>query len=131
MLHDAAQALSASLSPDPPAIQIQRRDDIVFVDLLTPELIGDDAIERMADEVAGVIAAEQMPRVVMNFEHVRHISSTMLGTLITLRNRVEARGGQMRLAALRGRHKRLLRVTHLDTLFEVHATAEQAAASLR
>jgi anti-sigma B factor antagonist len=119
------------MSPEPELIRISRRDDIVQVDLLTPQLIGDHAIERMADEVARVIDAEAIPRVVMNFEYVQHISSTMLGTLITLYNRIRARGGQLRLAALRERHQRLLKLVRLDGVLEVHPTPEQAAASLR
>jgi len=119
------------MSPKPELIRVSRRDDIVQVDLLTPVLIGDDAIERLADEVAGVIDAETIPRIVMNFEHVKYISSTMLGTLIALYNRVRARGGQFRLAALRERHQRLLVLVRLDGVFEVHPTPEQAAASFR
>jgi anti-sigma B factor antagonist len=94
-------------------------------------LVGDEAIERLADEVVRVIEAEAVPRIVLNFERVQFVSSTMLGMLLTLYNRVRARGGQLRLAAVRKRHQRLLAVTRLDTLFEVYATPEQAAASLR
>ena len=119
------------MSPKPELIRVTRRDDIVQVDLLTPMLIGDDAIDRMADEVAEIIDAETIPLIVMNFEHVRFISSMMLGTLIALFNRVEARGGQLRLAALRERHQRLLVLVGLDGMFEVHPTPEQAAASFR
>ena len=119
------------MSPKPELIRVSRRDDIVQVDLLTPVLIGDDAIERMADEVAAVIDAESTPRIVMNFEQVKYISSTMLGTMIALHNRVVTRGGQFRLASLRERHQRLLALVRLDGLFEVHATPEEAAASFK
>ena len=119
------------MSPESTLIRVSRRDDIVQVDLLTPVLFGDDAIDRMAEEMAAIIDAETTPRIVVNFEHVRYISSMMLGTLIALYNRVTARGGQCRLAALRERHKRLLAVVGLDSVLEVHATAEQAAASFK
>ena len=119
------------MSPKPELVRVSRRDGIVQVDLLAPILIGDDSIDRMAEEVAGIIDAEEVPRIVMNFEHVRHISSMMLGTLISLFNRVKARGGQFRLAALRERHRRLLVLVGLDGVFEVHPTPEQAAASFR
>ena len=112
-------------------IRVSRRDDIVQVDLLTPMLIGDAAVERMADELLKVIDAETIPRIVINFEHVKYISSMMLGTLITLFNRIGARGGQLRLAALRERHRRLLALVRLEGMFEVHPTPEQAAASFR
>jgi anti-sigma B factor antagonist len=119
------------MSPKSELIRVSRRDDIVQVDLLTPVLIGDGAIDRMADEVAEIIDAETIPRIVMNFEQVRYISSMMLGTLIALFNRVTARGGQLRLASLRERHQRLLVMVQLDGVFEVHPTPEQAAASFR
>ena len=119
------------MSPKSELIRVSRRDDIVQVDLLTPVLFGDAAIERMGDEVAEIIDAETIPRIVMNFEHVRYISSMMLGTLISLFNRVRARGGQLRLAALRERHQRLLVLVRLDGVFEVHPTPEQAAASFK
>ncbi len=119
------------MSPKAALIRVTRRGDIVQVDLLAPALIGDDAIERMSEEVAEVIDAETIPRVVMNFEHVKHISSMLLGTLIALFNRIEARGGQLRLAALRERHRRLLAMVALDRIFEVHPTPQEAAASFR
>jgi anti-anti-sigma factor len=119
------------MSPKAELIRVSRRDDIVQVDLLTPELIGDDAIERLADEVAGIIDAETNPRIVMNLEHVKHISSTLLGTLVALYSRVRARGGQFRLAALRERHRRLLALVRLDGVLEVYPTPEQAAASFK
>ena len=119
------------MSPQSQWIRVSRRDGIVQVDLLAPILIGDDPIDRMAEEMAEIIDAEDNPRIVMNFEQVRHISSMMLGTLIALFNRVQARGGQLRLAALRDRHRRLLVLVGLDGVFEVHATPEQAAASFR
>ena len=119
------------MSPKPELIRVSRRDDIVQVDLLTPVLFGDAAIERMGDEVAEIIDAETIPLIVMNFEHVKYISSMMLGTLIALFNRVRARGGQLRLAALRERHQRLLVLVRLDGVFEVHPTPEQAAASFK
>ncbi len=106
------------MNPKPELIRVSRRDDIVQVDLLTPVLFGDAAIERMGDEVAEIIDAETIPLIVMNFEHVKYISSMMLGTLIALFNRVRARGGQLRLAALRERHQRLLVLVRLDGVFE-------------
>src|SRR5262245_3093030 len=114
------------MSPEPELIRISRHDDIIQVDLLTPQLIGDHAVEQLAEEMARVIDAETIPRVVMNFEHVRHISSTMLATLITVYNRIHARGGQLRLAALRERHQKMLRLVRLDSVFEMHPTPEQA-----
>jgi anti-anti-sigma factor len=119
------------MSPVSELIRVSRRAGIVQVDLLTPMLIGDNAIERMADEIAVIIDAETNPRIVLNFARVKFISSTMLGTLIALYNRVQARGGQFRLAALRERHRHLLALVHLDSVFEVHATPEQAAASFK
>ncbi len=119
------------MSPKTELIRVSRRDDIIQVDLLTPVLFGDDAIERMGDEVAAVIDAEANPRIVMNFESVKYISSTMLGTLIALHNRAKARGGQIRLAALRERPQRLLAAARLDGAFEVHPTPEEAAASFK
>ena len=119
------------MSPEQELIRVVRRDDIVQVDLLMPMLIGDHAIERLAEDVARIIDAETIPRIVMNFEHVKYISSMMLGTLIALYNRVKARDGQFRLAALRERHQRLLELVRLDGVFEVHPTAEEAAASIK
>ena len=119
------------MSPKPRLFRVRRRDGIVQIDLLAPEMIGDDTIDRMAEQVAAIIDAEKVPRIVMNFEDVRHISSMMLGTLISLFIRIKARGGQLRLAALREKHRRLLAVVKLDGVFEVHPTPEQAAASFK
>ena len=68
---------------------------------------------------------------VLNFAQVSYIDSGGLGVLVGLLTTARAAGGDVKLAAPSMRVQEVLRITHLDTVFEIHPTAEKAAESAR
>jgi anti-anti-sigma factor len=68
---------------------------------------------------------------VLNFAEVSYVDSGGLGVLVGLLTTARAGGGDIKLAGPSGRAREVLRVTHLDSVFEIHSDAEKAAESAR
>lgn len=70
-------------------------------------------------------------RIVVDASDLGYVSSIGLGMLIRGQSRIRTRGGELHLAALQGAVFDVLRVTHLDRLFDIHTTVEEAVESMQ
>lgn len=68
---------------------------------------------------------------VLNFAQVSYIDSGGLGVLVGLLTTARAAGGDIKLAAPSERVREVLKITHLDSVFEIHPDAEKAVESAR
>lgn len=64
---------------------------------------------------------------VLDLAGLEFIASVGLATLVRVLKRARARGGDLYLAAPAPEVGRILRITRLDGVFSVYATAEEAA----
>ncbi len=67
------------------------------------------------------------PRLVLDLAQVSYVDSGGLGALVGVLTSTRAAGGDLRLAGPNERVSRVLKTTHLDRVFHIHATAEEAA----
>ena len=65
-------------------------------------------------------------KIVLDFSDVWALSSLGLGILANFQHRIEARGCRLKLCGLNPNLKQLFRMTKLDQIFEIHATAAEA-----
>lgn len=67
---------------------------------------------------------------VLDLSELEYADSTAVGVLVGAQRRFESNGRSLVLVNPKERISSLLRVTHLDSLFRIHATVEEALASL-
>ena len=72
-----------------------------------------------------------MPKLLLSFENVEHLSSAALGTLITVNNKIRQKGGQLRLSNIDPQIYEVFVITKLNKLFQIYDDAEKAAASFK
>lgn len=94
-------------------------------------ILDEAMIHQIGEEVVGLIVASSNPRLLVSFKGVEHLSSTALGMLITVKNKVGAKGGQLRLADIDPKIHEVFRITRLDTLFQIHPNEAAALKSIR
>jgi anti-sigma B factor antagonist len=94
-------------------------------------ILDESMIHQIGEEVAGLVAASGNPKVLISFKGVEHLSSTALGMLISIKNKVEGKGGQLRLSDIDSKIHEVFRITRLDTLFKIHADEASALKSFR
>ena len=112
------------------AIRVANEPDCVRVEFSEKHVIDEVVIRQIGNELTKLVDASPRPRMVISFRGVEHLSSAALGVLISVHNRVKSRGGQLRLCAISKSIFEVFRITRLDKLFQVHASAEQAKQSL-
>jgi anti-anti-sigma factor len=81
--------------------------------------------ERLRQHSAGAPG----PWLVLDLSQVRYVDSGGLGALVGVLTSTRAAGGDLRLAGANERVGRVLKTTHLDKVFHIHATAEEAVKS--
>lgn len=74
---------------------------------------------------------EADPLLVIDLSSLAFIDSTGLGVLVAGRNRALERGGAVAFVCIQDRVLKLLRITGLDSVFDVHADIDGAVAALR
>lgn len=102
-----------------PHLDLEIRDGIAIVTLLG-EKLAPEASEPLY-ELAG-----RHPRLILDFDRVRFLSSHALGILVALRKRVDAAGGSLRLCCLAPDLLQLLQLTNLDRVFVISETRQEA-----
>jgi anti-sigma B factor antagonist len=94
-------------------ITIVRFDDIQ---------IGPDSREALY----GLAEDERHTKIVLDLSDVWALSSLALGILANFQQRVEAKGGRLKLCGLNANLKQLFRMTKLDQIFNIHETQKEA-----
>ena len=116
--------------PDASPIRSTREGDMTCVTFTEGRITDEVVIHQIGQEVLKLVDADVHPKMLLDFTGVEHLSSAALGVLISVHNRVKSRGGQLRLCAISKSIFEVFRITRLDKLFQVHASAEQAKQSL-
>lgn len=112
-------------------LQVVDHDTLLEVRILVDTIVDETDIQAMDREFKSVIERRDAPKIVVNFQNVQHLSSSALGTLISLNSAVQDRGGQLCLAEINGTIQEVFKITKLDRIFAIEKTADDARASLR
>lgn len=112
-------------------LNVSESDGITVVSFNDRNILEEANIQAIGDEVSAIVESQAIPKILINFEGVEHLSSAALGTLITINNKVRQKGGQLRLAHIDPQIYEVFIITKLNKLFQIHDTREQAQASFK
>jgi len=102
-------------------------DDVVLLDVQPERTPDQTEIERLADSL---VAARDVPRVVVNLSDLDHVSSLLMAKLLVLNRRLQGTGGALILCAMQPYVRQAFCSTKLDTLFEIADDEDTALADL-
>ena len=105
--------------------------DITAVRFNDRNILDEAVIQQIGDELLALVEASSNPKLLLNFQGVEHLSSAALGTLITVNNKVKAKGGQLRLANIAEEIHEVFVITKLNKLFQIHPDESAALKSFR
>ncbi len=108
-------------TPEPRYFHVESRDGITIVRFDDIQ-IGPDAREPLY----GLVENEGHTKIVLDLSDIWALSSLALGILANFQQRVEARGGRLKLCGLNPNIKQIFRMTKLDQIFQVYANQEDA-----
>ena len=72
-----------------------------------------------------------MKKIIVDCNKLDHISSNGLGVLVRLHNRLKRKGGNVKLASIKGTVPDILQVTRLNKLFEIYTDVNRARLAFR
>jgi anti-anti-sigma factor len=110
--------------------KVERRGGIVVVRFADPKIRDEETVATIAGELNRAIAREKPPKLVIDFSGVQALPSFMFGSLITLHEAIEARKGQLRLAAVAPSLRQVFASTRLDQMLTILPTVDEAVAGI-
>ncbi len=109
-----------------PRLNLENVDGITVVSFTDTKIVTEDQIQEVGDELYALAEDGTKKKILLNFGNVQYCSSTVLGKLVTLKRRIDAAKGKLKLCCI---HPDLLvpfKLTGLDRVFEIHAEEQGA-----
>jgi len=118
------------MAPDEPYSSTST-DGVLVVTFQQSHILDAMGIDRISAGVKELIKNAPETRFLFDLQHVEYLSSTALGMLIGLHRRVVQRRGRLKLAGLQPDVLEVLRLTKLDTVFNIYKDTESAIDAFR
>lgn len=112
--------------PSSGVLMLQRFADVYIIEFMQSSLLDQATIQKVSDELDAVVAKMGHPKLIISFENVMHVSSSMLGVLINTHKKAKAEGGEVRLAKLPPSIDELFKITNLNRMFKIFDNADKA-----
>jgi anti-sigma B factor antagonist len=112
-----------------PPVALSSEKDVRIVEFTSPKIIDELSISDIGQSLAALIDERPMPKLLLDFSRVDHLSSAALGMLINVNTRIKAKNGQLRLAQIKPQIYEVFQITNLYKLFYIHPTRKEALAS--
>jgi len=98
----------------------------MVVSFISPEVALPSQVETALREIHEAADEFNVRRLVINFTHVRHLSSAFLGKLTALHKQLSAKGVQLRLCCMSADAEHAYKLVSLQKLIPLYATEEEA-----
>ncbi|HTW93551.1 MAG TPA: STAS domain-containing protein [Tepidisphaeraceae bacterium] len=112
-----------------PPVAVSSEKDVRIVEFVTSKVIDELSIVDIGQSLAAIIEERPSPKLLLDFSRVEHLSSAALGMLINVNTRIKAKNGQLRLCQIKPQIYEVFLITHLNKLFYIHPTRQEALAS--
>ncbi len=110
-------------------LRIGEIQNVTRVEFLERNILDEGNIQQIGAQLSDIIESKEKLRLLIDFSNVEHLSSAALGTLITVRNRINERGGQLRLSNIGAQIYEVFIITKLNKIFEIYPTDDEAIES--
>ena len=122
--------MSQVMPDEQPKLNVRRQENVLVVEFEDRRILEETMIAQIGERLSELIQAESEHRVLLDFKNVEHLSSAMLGVLITLNKRLAKRQGRLSLAGIQPQVYEVFKITRLDKLFTIRSTVEAAIQAL-
>jgi anti-sigma B factor antagonist len=114
---------------DDSRLRVKVDSGVTCIQFIDRNILDEANIQAIGEQIGGFIDGSPKPRILISFTNVDHLSSAALGTLITVNNRVKAKGGQLKLADIDPQIYEVFVITKLNKLFDIRETSADALKS--
>ncbi len=104
---------------------VEKIRDVTIVTFQDNVLLDAASIQAVGNSLYELVDQRDRRRLVLDFSKVRNLSSSMLGVLLTLKEKLDEIDGRVVLVGLSKELKRLFDMTALDRLFQFAPSADE------
>ncbi|MHC5540365.1 STAS domain-containing protein [Singulisphaera rosea] len=112
----------------PQHLRVQQIGFTQIVSFAKPYLQTEDEIQKAGLELVGLVEDKTHAKVLLSFDGVRFISSSVLAHVVRLQKKLTKTKGKLRLCSLTPQLQDILRASQLDKLLEVYPNEKAALA---
>jgi anti-sigma B factor antagonist len=107
-------------------ITVEDKGGTTIVRFKESDILDQINIQEIGEEMYSLVEGTPNVKLIVDFQGVEYLSSTALGKLITLKKKVEAVRGKLRLATIKAEIMEVFKITRLDTIFEIKKNVAEA-----
>ena len=101
-------------------LKVREQERVVVVSFNDRELRGDEQIQQVAADLTQVLASMSTGmRLLLDFQNVERVSSSMIGDLVALNKKALRKGVSLQLCRLSADVMRVVETCHLDRVFKI------------
>jgi len=112
-----------------PRISVQYVDDATVVAFTDERILEETDVRALRASIEAVIEQARGIRLVLDFRHVKFLSSAVLGLLIRISKRIYEQGGELRLCNIYAGIYEVFKITRLTSVFEIYEDVDGAIRS--
>ena len=116
------------MASDDSRLRVRKESGVIRAEFVDRNILDEANIQAITDELLALVVNEPRPKLLISFSNVDHLSSAALGALITIHNKMKGLSGQLRLADIDPQIYEIFVITQLNSLFNIHDTADEAIA---
>jgi anti-sigma B factor antagonist len=99
--------------------------DIVVLEMVGKITMGNDC--RQVEWTTKKLVEETRKKLIFDLSGVTHLDSTGIGIIVAVAGQMKKAGGELRVAGANQHVDQILRMTSVDQIVGLHATADEAA----
>ncbi len=103
--------------------------DVSVVEFTNNRILDESVLEDIRGTLGQLVEAAPVPKLLLDFGHVDHMSSAALGLLINMHKSIREKNGQLRLCAIQPQIYEVFVTTKLNKVFRVLNTRAEAMES--
>jgi anti-sigma B factor antagonist len=103
--------------------------DVVVVEFTNNKILDESVLEEIRSTLNRLVEAASIPKLLLDFNHVDHMTSAALGLLINVNKGIKDKNGQLRLANIKPQIFEVFVTTKLNKVFRVLGSRAEAMES--
>ena len=115
---------------DGPRIGVEQVDDITISTFLEAKILEDRQIRELHDTLMRIIDDREKINLILNFEQVKFLSSSVLGLLIRISKKVFENDGHLVLCNIDTKIHEIFKITRLTSVFDIRKDLSGAIEAL-
>ena len=111
-----------------PDLTFERTDGVLVI-TITGSLIDRITVQNVSDRITSKLEPIDKPKVVICFDHIREVSSAILGAVLRIDKQIRLKNGRLSLSSMQPSVFAVFQLTRLDTILDIHESTEGAVQS--